>query len=473
MNRHADVLRVLCALRRLTFVVLPVIPACASVLGADFDRPAATDVVESGSPTSLEPTPGPAPKPTATPTPTSDASDCAAACASPPASSCIDATTFRTYLPRGQCAQSLCSYAYYDVLCAHGCERGACLGEEPCTGIACVTPPAPACADESTLLTHSASGTCSGGTCSYARTETACARGCTSGACTGDPCAGISCTHPPGPSCLSASTRRGYEPSGTCSGGACSYAPVDTPCPNGCKAGECLGDPCAGIACTLPPAAACLNTTTRRSYSPTGTCGGGACAYAPIDTNCAHGCEAGACLVDPCVGVTCESPHAASCVSATKQRSYAPIGTCHDGACLYGATDTVCTAPANADPTCTSGACTFTCRPRYVRSGASCVEETRPFVLDDSNTIIPGQHISYQTPELPAGRYEVSLSGTSGDADLYVSAGAAPTTSRYDCRPYRWDANELCTVTLTAPAKIYAKIVGAGDGRTAYRLTIK
>ncbi|MGE0791206.1 MAG: pre-peptidase C-terminal domain-containing protein [Sandaracinaceae bacterium] len=41
----------------------------------------------------------------------------------------------------------------------------------------------------------------------------------------------------------------------------------------------------------------------------------------------------------------------------------------------------------------------------------------------------------------------VSMTGT-GDADLYVRFGAAPTTSLYDCRPYRSDANETCTLTV-------------------------
>ncbi len=37
------------------------------------------------------------------------------------------------------------------------------------------------------------------------------------------------------------------------------------------------------------------------------------------------------------------------------------------------------------------------------------------------------------------------MSGGSGDADLYVRFGAAPTTSTYDCRPYLVGNNETCT----------------------------
>lgn len=41
---------------------------------------------------------------------------------------------------------------------------------------------------------------------------------------------------------------------------------------------------------------------------------------------------------------------------------------------------------------------------------------------------------------------EVAISGGSGDADLYVRSGAAPTTSAYDCRPYKSGNAETCTL---------------------------
>src|SRR5690606_18608558 len=39
---------------------------------------------------------------------------------------------------------------------------------------------------------------------------------------------------------------------------------------------------------------------------------------------------------------------------------------------------------------------------------------------------------------VPSGRSSLSIamSGGTGDADLYVRRGSAPTTSTYDCRPY-------------------------------------
>ncbi|MEM9301623.1 MAG: PPC domain-containing protein, partial [Pseudomonadota bacterium] len=52
----------------------------------------------------------------------------------------------------------------------------------------------------------------------------------------------------------------------------------------------------------------------------------------------------------------------------------------------------------------------------------------------------------YYTIDLPAGatNLSVEISGGSGDADLYVRFGSQPTTSAYDCRPYRNGNNETC-----------------------------
>ena len=44
----------------------------------------------------------------------------------------------------------------------------------------------------------------------------------------------------------------------------------------------------------------------------------------------------------------------------------------------------------------------------------------------------------------------ISISGGSGDADLYMRFGANPTTSTYSCRPYLNGNNEVCTFTNPA-----------------------
>ncbi len=59
--------------------------------------------------------------------------------------------------------------------------------------------------------------------------------------------------------------------------------------------------------------------------------------------------------------------------------------------------------------------------------------------------------ISY-TMSVPTGAKDLSFSmdGGSGDADLYVRFGSAPTTSSYDCRPFRSGNREICTFAQPA-----------------------
>jgi serine protease len=42
---------------------------------------------------------------------------------------------------------------------------------------------------------------------------------------------------------------------------------------------------------------------------------------------------------------------------------------------------------------------------------------------------------------------DVSISSGTGDADLYVRRGTAPTLITYDCRPFFDGNNETCTIT--------------------------
>ena len=52
----------------------------------------------------------------------------------------------------------------------------------------------------------------------------------------------------------------------------------------------------------------------------------------------------------------------------------------------------------------------------------------------------------------------IAISGGTGDADLYVKAGSAPTTSSYTCRPYKAGNSESCTLTPTSATTYYIKV---------------
>lgn len=52
----------------------------------------------------------------------------------------------------------------------------------------------------------------------------------------------------------------------------------------------------------------------------------------------------------------------------------------------------------------------------------------------------------------------ISIAGGTGDADLYVRAGSAPTTSSYTCRPYKTGNAETCTLTPTGNTTYYIRV---------------
>ena len=70
-----------------------------------------------------------------------------------------------------------------------------------------------------------------------------------------------------------------------------------------------------------------------------------------------------------------------------------------------------------------------------------------------------GQSLTY-TLAVPAGASNLvfTMSGGSGDADLYVKAGSAPTDTSYDCRPYRSGNSESCTIAAPVAGTYYVRI---------------
>ena len=115
--------------------------------------------------------------------------------------------------------------------------------------------------------------------------------------------------------------------------------------------------------------------------------------------------------------------------------------------------------------------------------------ETRPVTVSGSTSTVlargvPATGLSATTGNalnftmvVPAEAENLSfkLSGGSGDADMYVRFGAAPTDSTYDCRPYRNGNAETCTFarpqagTYHVRLKAYSSFSGSslvGDYQT-------
>ena len=89
----------------------------------------------------------------------------------------------------------------------------------------------------------------------------------------------------------------------------------------------------------------------------------------------------------------------------------------------------------------------------------------------DQGTVARGQSVRYQPLDLaPGSVLDVALTGT-GDADLYIQLGAAPTTRSFACRPFLDSSNESCRLQIpSAGASAYIVVRGYTDA--SYQLVV-
>jgi len=74
---------------------------------------------------------------------------------------------------------------------------------------------------------------------------------------------------------------------------------------------------------------------------------------------------------------------------------------------------------------------------------------------------VSGDELMYQL-NIPSGATDLSfsISGGTGDADLYVKFGAIPSVTSYDCRPYRNGNNESCSFSSPQSGVYYVMLRG-------------
>ncbi len=89
--------------------------------------------------------------------------------------------------------------------------------------------------------------------------------------------------------------------------------------------------------------------------------------------------------------------------------------------------------------------------------------------INEAGAVTRGQTKTFATPTLAAGTYDFAMTGT-GDADLYVRIGSAPTATSYDCRPYKTGSRETCQVTLAQAAPVHVMIRGYASASSAFEL---
>jgi hypothetical protein len=92
--------------------------------------------------------------------------------------------------------------------------------------------------------------------------------------------------------------------------------------------------------------------------------------------------------------------------------------------------------------------------------------------LRETGSVVRSAAKNYATPVVAAGTYDFTITGTN-DADLYVRVGSAPTTSTYDCRPYKTGTNESCRVTLAQPSTIHVMVRGFSSASSSFELVGK
>ncbi|MCJ8274193.1 MAG: PPC domain-containing protein, partial [Psychrosphaera sp.] len=61
---------------------------------------------------------------------------------------------------------------------------------------------------------------------------------------------------------------------------------------------------------------------------------------------------------------------------------------------------------------------------------------------------------------VPAGatNFVVTTTGGTGDGDLYVKQNGAPSTYDYDCRPFDYGNEEICTIATPAAGTMHIAI---------------
>ncbi len=249
--------------------------------------------------------------------------------------------------------------------CGRSCGEG-----ETCVGSTCTCPPSNLCGSrcvdlrfdsmhcgacgnacpsrascvDGTCECPGATGAACGGACTDLATDAANCGAC-GNACPADfACVGGACTCGSGTLCGSACVDLDSD-AANC--GTCGNA-----CPTGgwgafCRAGVCgcYDRPVEGVVC----GATCVDLM--RDAANCGSCG----TRCPVGGNCTGG--------------TCTCPGASGAACS---------GTCRDlanDAANCGACGNVCPAVANGAPTCSSGACGFTCNPGYHPCGAMCASD--------------------------------------------------------------------------------------------------
>jgi hypothetical protein len=90
-----------------------------------------------------------------------------------------------------------------------------------------------------------------------------------------------------------------------------------------------------------------------------------------------------------------------------------------------------------------------------------------------SSTLQQGEWEEIGTRDVvPGDTFSANMTGTDGDADLYVRFDGTPTSTDYDCRPYSSGSDETCELTVPSEASQVTVSVYAYSGTPSVEVTL-
>jgi serine protease len=105
-------------------------------------------------------------------------------------------------------------------------------------------------------------------------------------------------------------------------------------------------------------------------------------------------------------------------------------------------------------------------------TGGSVLSKGVPVNGSTNSTSANSSYVQY-TVVVPAGSTNLNIATTnaSGDVDLYVRYGSAPSLSAYDCRPYTGSGNETCAFAAPSAGTYYIRVYGYATGTVNFTVT--
>ena len=103
-----------------------------------------------------------------------------------------------------------------------------------------------------------------------------------------------------------------------------------------------------------------------------------------------------------------------------------------------------------------------TLKASYTPGGTDPNPGTDPIDVTENNISASQGQWTRFTQVLGAGysTMTITMSGGTGDADLYVNHGSQSTANNWDCRPYKNGNNEICTINSPASGTWYIDVYG-------------